>query len=814
MIPITGSSTLSSNKTFQSFEFGIDVTDSESIKMLMNIMRNSLYTDKILAIIREYSTNALDANIENGYPTRPILVTLPNLLDRTFKIRDYGKGLSVDDVKNIYTKFGKSTKRNSNAFVGQLGVGCKAGFAYGDNFVVISYHNKTTSIYNCVINGSACLMSQFPMNDGEEDGIEIQIPVIENDIENLNHKALHFFKHWDIHPIIVGIDQDKINAVMDEYKDEKSILCGDGWKIKPSNSAYTTAMPSVVLMGNVTYNINWDVITENLKLKDTKNQCIFEFIKNNRTILKFDIGELEFSANREGLQYTKYTCEAINKRLMVVFDSILDIINLKISTAPNIWEAYKIYNAFFDRTLGVDTEFRFIGGLYKLEPLFKETLKWNDIRIENGGFRYLNEWDFNDGYNKGGWTGKDTYKSILRTAIMSHYDDNALIKGALSEKYNYIMPSHNSMVLIDDVKKPRISKMICAYLLHTKINGVHLNKVYVLKFKNDAQKSEFYNHYNFHTVPTTNVSDYINDAKKWAKTEATINNKNFIVDDLNSRKSKTICAKYIDINNSLENTNKCWHYRRRRGVDTNWSRETVSIKSIVEPVYYVDIDNDNMTADGVILDGYDLSFYAENLYYICKHLNLDVKRIYGISKQTRDSKWFNKDKKDNPSKWRNIFVEIKKAISQKSLSNEAITFKYLTTSNRYIGLDFANSIHPKLLNKNTSISKLCEIFLKVNVIDILSFYNGMRHFSFLISHFYKTINAYTDSALTNYISDNDLVSLINQCEADYPMLSMYSRCLTQDVRGSLDVRDIRILSDYINVMDSSKNTIDNSTENK
>jgi hypothetical protein len=101
--------------------FGISVEDSAHI---LSILRDKLYSNKVLAVIREYSTNAYDAHVEAGIPDRPIEVTLPSRLDSTLSIRDYGIGLTEEDVRNIYAMYGASTKRSSNAFTGQLGLGC------------------------------------------------------------------------------------------------------------------------------------------------------------------------------------------------------------------------------------------------------------------------------------------------------------------------------------------------------------------------------------------------------------------------------------------------------------------------------------------------------------------------------------------------------------------------------------------------------------------------------------------------------------------------------------------------------------------
>ena len=106
--------------SFTESKFGI--ASSEDLVYIFDILRNKLYSDKALAVVREYSTNAADANVENGVGSTPIIITVPNSMSPQFKVRDFGKGLSEDEVRNIYCMYGRSTKRSSNEFTGQLGI--------------------------------------------------------------------------------------------------------------------------------------------------------------------------------------------------------------------------------------------------------------------------------------------------------------------------------------------------------------------------------------------------------------------------------------------------------------------------------------------------------------------------------------------------------------------------------------------------------------------------------------------------------------------------------------------------------------------
>ena len=65
---------------------------------VFNILSDTLYSNKVLAVVRELSTNALDSHIENGNPDEPFVINMPTVANPTFSVRDYGTGLSIKIV--------------------------------------------------------------------------------------------------------------------------------------------------------------------------------------------------------------------------------------------------------------------------------------------------------------------------------------------------------------------------------------------------------------------------------------------------------------------------------------------------------------------------------------------------------------------------------------------------------------------------------------------------------------------------------------------------------------------------------------------
>ena len=215
MIAIEKTQTVKSSGIKDSVSFGIK---ADGFAHIFNVLRNQLYSDKILAVIREYSCNAVDANVEAGKSATPISVSLPNRLCSTFKVRDFGNGLTDADIHDIYAFYGESTKRKSNAMIGQLGLGSKSAFAYGDNFVINSFVNGVKNTYNAFIDDSqvgqiAKLGSEATT---ETNGVEIVISVKDCDYEVFRTKAEGLFKHFKVQPIVKGaaVDLTKSECVL------------------------------------------------------------------------------------------------------------------------------------------------------------------------------------------------------------------------------------------------------------------------------------------------------------------------------------------------------------------------------------------------------------------------------------------------------------------------------------------------------------------------------------------------------------------------------------------------------------------------
>jgi len=324
MIPNAQLRLVSSSPIAESAEFGISMNDTAHI---MSILRDQLYSDKILAVLREYGSNAWDAHRDAGKAELPIKVTLPTATEPTLSIRDFGLGLSPDGVFRIFTQYGASTKRNSDNSVGMLGIGSKSGFAYSDSFTVVSFHGGSKRTYVAVLDpsekGLINLLHEEPC--GEETGVEISIAVRPQDLRSFEHTAKTLFKYF--------IPRPDINTELPKLPPSQATL-KHGVIYEREEGYYERQW--VAVMGCVSYNINLEQLRG---IDATPEGGIASFLGGISGALYFNIGEVHVSASREELKYSSETKLALVKKFNELIEEYvkqaLDSIMLKTNTP---WE--------------------------------------------------------------------------------------------------------------------------------------------------------------------------------------------------------------------------------------------------------------------------------------------------------------------------------------------------------------------------------------------------------------------------------------------------------------------------------------------
>jgi hypothetical protein len=291
-----------------------------------NILSSGLYANKIRAIVRELSCNAVDSHTAAGKKDTPFDVHLPNQLEPWFAIRDYGIGLSHEQVTNIYTTYFESTKTSSNDFIGALGLGSKSPFSYTDNFTVTAIKDGVKGIYTAFINdqGVPSIALMATEETTEPAGVEVKFAVNEYyDFSKFKDEARYVYTYFALRPVITGVSNFEFRTV--EYDTENII---------PGVHSYKSGSPhgsrSVAIMGNIAYPI--EVPNTEQALGDLRSllSCGLE--------LHFAIGELDFQASREGLSYIPQTIDAIKRKLEAVNVALVGVLAKEADAIPNLWD--------------------------------------------------------------------------------------------------------------------------------------------------------------------------------------------------------------------------------------------------------------------------------------------------------------------------------------------------------------------------------------------------------------------------------------------------------------------------------------------
>lgn len=112
-------------------DMGMDVNNSSELSVFF-LLSSTLYKDPYRAIVRELVSNAIDASKRIG-TNEPVVLHVPKTLtdiNNEFYVQDFGIGMSLEQVINIYGNYFASSKQNDSNSIGGFGLGGKTPFIY------------------------------------------------------------------------------------------------------------------------------------------------------------------------------------------------------------------------------------------------------------------------------------------------------------------------------------------------------------------------------------------------------------------------------------------------------------------------------------------------------------------------------------------------------------------------------------------------------------------------------------------------------------------------------------------------------------
>ncbi len=306
--------------------------DPKALAHIMQVLTD-LYSDPELAVIREYSTNAWDAHVEAGI-FDPIEIDLPSTLRPLFVVRDHGVGMSEDTILNEFSMYGNSSKRDTNEQAGILGLGCKSGLTYTNQFTLVSRKDgrEVTALVGRDDHGVGKIDILSNEDTTERNGVEIRIPVTNSG--TFVKKADHFFRFWKKGTVLVN---GKAPTSIFEDDDETLKLDDDIVLVKSPYSAsrYNYGRQA----GNISFTLDQDyIVMGNIPYPAEQRLSGDTVSSYHHVVARVDIGEIDFTPSREALHYTKHTqatCLAIQK---FVSETLFRHAQDEVNKQPTRWE--------------------------------------------------------------------------------------------------------------------------------------------------------------------------------------------------------------------------------------------------------------------------------------------------------------------------------------------------------------------------------------------------------------------------------------------------------------------------------------------
>lgn len=289
--------------------------DASASQLIMDVLAK-LYDNPVEAAIREYVSNAYDANVEAG-STEPVHLHVPTEDEPYLEVSDTGNGLDYLGIVSVFANFGPSTKRDSNEFIGGFGIGSKSGLAISDKIHVASVCNGLLNEF-VIERKDGILQTRFIVENKETtstSGTTVTVNVKYNflcDMGNFELDKYHYvIQGWSASELIVTNPEPlkymNTNRVPDVFH---KIPNTETWMSRLQiNTTETYYARQHVRIGRVLYKIPDNIVR---KLPDN----IYEKIQFTTMVHDVPIGELRINYAREKLDVSEQ--ETVDKLLNIM----------------------------------------------------------------------------------------------------------------------------------------------------------------------------------------------------------------------------------------------------------------------------------------------------------------------------------------------------------------------------------------------------------------------------------------------------------------------------------------------------------------
>lgn len=297
---------------------------TQDMNKMWDMLQNP-YKNEIGSLIREVTSNIIDSHTEAKVNDAGIIRYSKDESGFYVSFIDVGLGMSTDTIDNIYSNYLKSTKENSNDFVGCFGIGSKSPLSYQDMFYINTRYDDIE--YNYIMRKG----EEGPEIDlitssatTERNGTEIKLYIkSEEDLVLFlkeTFEQLHFFEN-----IVIDLDNIKqlypsttyyynntpkvIREWVNKLEDNYHLLKGEHFVCRTNTSDNHLSLA----IGTVKYPIDWN----NLGIQPISSEMA----------LQFDIGDLPVIQTREDIRYTDKAIKTIKEKIELLKEEIITLYN-------------------------------------------------------------------------------------------------------------------------------------------------------------------------------------------------------------------------------------------------------------------------------------------------------------------------------------------------------------------------------------------------------------------------------------------------------------------------------------------------------
>lgn len=534
------------------------------------VLSDTMYQDKIGSIVREVSCNALDSHIAAGIPERPIEIHVPDAMEPWLSIRDFGVGLSPEDIATVFCVYFQSTKDHSNDAIGAFGLGAKTPFSYTDQFNVTSNYNGRCYMYSAYISETDMpeiqLMAETETD--EPNGVEIKIGVETKDYHSFRNAIFQQLRFFPVKPILHNF------AGSNKFEEERKLMFGNE-RVKIYHEGHYSSNNLHIVQGPVGYPLDISKISSFLSMEERR---VLSMLNQVKADIYFNIGEIAVTASREGMEYRGITIDSIRKRIIEIKEDIKAWLDTSLENFTLPYDKAKFLNE---------------------NTFLSKFADMSDVTIPGAeyiGYNYVFSLDNCENLYKEvtscGYDGKERTSKVLKCDI-SYFAPNGGVSATTSRTRSgrTLHPSedNNVVVVIRDLTRRKVVARMRHYFDTHRLSGMHViiphegveftdadiaaisetlggfDRIVRASEMPEPPKAE---------VPTTEGSDGVREPLKRATVYRTYAGTNF--DSRNVDKWERVTGRLSELKDSAGNEIKVGYYvtvERKRVLDTDLMRD-------------------------------------------------------------------------------------------------------------------------------------------------------------------------------------------------------------------------------------------------